>query len=349
MPIYMKCDDQNDFLLHTNKFESLVNCKRLGIDIGGTNIAVGVVDENFNIISKVTCKTQKSNSEEELCNAIIEVSNQAMRDVNVSIDEIPFIGIGCPGTVNVEDGIIEYSSNMFIKNWNISEVLAAKMSKPVLIENDANAAAIGEYIAGAARGYKNAIVITIGTGIGSGIIIDGKLYSGSNFAGAEIGHMVIDFNGRECNCSRKGCWETYSSATGLAKTTKEYMLKNSADQTIMWSLVEGDIEKVGGRTAFQAMRLGDRVGKKVVDEYINYFGCGLTNVINIFQPDVVCIGGGVSHEGDALIEPLKKYIKRERYSKYSLNQTEICAAQLGNDAGIIGAAVLDKFYPIKSF
>jgi glucokinase len=209
------------------------------------------------------------------------------------------------------------------------------------IENDANAAAYGELLAGAGRGKKNFVAITPGTGVGGGIIIDGKIFSGFNHAGGEVGHTVIVQNGEQCACGRQGCWEAYASATALIRQTKFAMIKDPS--SVMWEIA-GTIENVNGLTAFDAMRRGDETAKKVVDQYIEYIAVGLVNMINIFQPEVMCIGGGVSKEGDTLIKPIKSYARLDRYSKNVATQTEIKTAELGNDAGIIGAAFLCNLY-----
>ena len=215
--------------------------------------------------------------------------------------------------------------------------LEERLHKPVCVENDANAAAYGELVAGAAKGKSSCVCITLGTGVGGGVIIDGKIMAGHNFAGAELGHTVIVVDGEPCTCGRRGCWEAYASATGLIRQTKRAMEAHRDSQ--MWALA-GNLEQVNGRTAFDAMRKGDAAGEAVVDDYIRYIACGLVNMINIFQPEVLCVGGGICNEGETLMKPLREYIERERYSQYSDKQTEICVAQLGNDAGIIGAAYL---------
>lgn len=312
----------------------------IGIDLGGTNIVAGVVDENYKIIAKADCKTAVPRPEEEICDSMVAVTMQALAKAEASLSDVKWVGIGVPGAVDPETGIIEYSANLGFDNWNIVEMMEERLGTKVLIENDANAAAYGEYIAGAAKGSKNAVAITLGTGVGGGIIIDGKIYSGSNKAGAELGHMVIVHNGRHCNCGRNGCWEAYASATGLINLTKEAIAEENPLHSLMLKSIDGDLNKVNGITAFNAMREGDEVGKAVVDEYIGYLACGITNVINIFQPDVLCIGGGISKEGDNLLVPLKKIVEEERYTKHNAKQTEICVAKLGNDAGVIGAAFL---------
>ena len=278
--------------------------KYLGIDVGGTNIAVGIVDENDKIIAKVSNKTPVPCTEDEFCDCVAKTAYQAMEKAGVKLEELPWIGLGCPGTINRATGIVEFSNNLGFSNFPVKKMLEDRFEgKEVIIENDANAAAYGEYQAGALKGADNAVAITLGTGVGSGIIIDHKIYAGNNFAAGEMGHHVIVFNGRQCNCGRKGCWERYASATGLIITTKEAMEKADKDSPI-WKLVEGDINRVSGRTAFDAMRAGDPVGKAVVDEYIAYLGCGLVNVINTFQPDILCIGGGICNGGGALLAPL---------------------------------------------
>lgn len=314
---------------------------RLGIDLGGTNIVAGVVDENYKIVAKASCKTAVPRPESEICDSMAEVAKKAVAKAKITMEDIDSIGIGVPGAVNPKTGVIEYSANLFFHNWEVVEMMQERLNIKVKIENDANAAALGEYLAGSAKGARNAVAITLGTGVGGGIIINGKIYSGSNFAGAELGHMVIVKDGKECACGRRGCWETYASATGLINLTKQKILSEKLEFSYMLKLCDGDINKVDGRTAFDAMRDGDPTAKAVVDEYISYLSCGLVNIINIFQPDVLCIGGGISNEGENLLGPVRAYVERERYTKHNDKQTIVCTCTLGNDAGIIGAAYLD--------
>ena len=313
----------------------------LGVDVGGTNIAVGIIDESNKIVAKASVKCPVPCTEDFFCDTIVATCKEALDKLELTFDDVPWIGIGCPGTVNRATGIIEFANNLYFENFKLRDMVAERTGgKLVVIENDANAAAYGEYQAGALIGANHALAITLGTGVGGGIIIDGKVYSGSNFAGGELGHTVIVVDGRPCTCGRKGCWETYASATGLIKTTKEHMADAPKDSPI-WTIVDGDINKVNGRTAFDAMRDGDPTAKSVVEEYISYLSCGLVNIINIFQPDVLCIGGGISNEGENLLGPVRSYVERERYTKHNDKQTVICKCTLGNDAGIIGAAYLD--------
>ncbi len=305
----------------------------IGVDLGGTNIVAGVVNENYEIISKASVKTNLPRPEQEIAADIIKVSKQAVESAGITMDQIEWVGMGTPGIANSETGIIEYSNNLGFVNTPMVKYLEEGLGKPAFIENDANAAAYGEYVAGAAKGAKNAVCITLGTGVGGGIIIDGKIYCGSNFGGAEIGHTVISVDGPQCTCGRKGCFEVYSSATGLIRMTKEAIAENPD------SMMAAE-EKISGRTAFDYMRKGDKAAKGVVDKYIKYLAAGITNTINIFQPDVLCIGGGVCNEGDPLLLPMKEIVSRENYTRNSPKNAEIVIAKLGNDAGIIGAAFL---------
>jgi len=309
----------------------------VGIDLGGTNIVAGVVDEEYNIISKASTKTNCPRPEKEIADDMAKMALEAVKKANLTIDDIEWIGVGTPGIANSSTGIIEYSNNLGFRNTPMVKYIQETIDKPVYIENDANAAAYGEFVAGAAKGARNAVCITLGTGVGGGIIIDGKIYSGSNFGGAEIGHTVIEVDGAQCSCGRKGCFEAYSSATGLIRMTKESMAQNP--DSYMNKMAE-ERGKVTARTSFDCMRAGDKYAKSVVDKYIKYLAAGITNTINIFQPDVLCIGGGVCNEGDPLLLPMKELVQKEVYTKNSEKNTKIVIAELGNDAGIIGAAFL---------
>lgn len=313
---------------------------RVGIDLGGTNIVAGVVDEDCHILAKAECKTAVPRPEAEVCDSMAAVVKQALKKAKVKMDDVAHIGIGVPGAVNPETRVIETSPNLYFKNWEVSAMMEERLDKYVKVENDANAAALGEFLAGSAKGSKNAVAITLGTGVGGGIIIDGKIYSGSNYAGAELGHMVIVKDGNLCGCGRRGCWEAYASATALINMTKEAIKNEKAEFSYMLNAVEGDLDKVNGKTAFDAMKDGDTTGREVVETYISYLATGIINVINIFQPDVLCIGGGISKEGETLLAPLRAIVEKERFTKLGEKQTVICAATLGNDAGIIGAAML---------
>lgn len=311
----------------------------IGIDIGGTNISTGVVDDAYNIVGKSKIKTDSTRPYSEIIKDVIESVRLAAENAKADMEDVKWIGIGCPGTCNSETGFVEYSNNLHWDNVPLLPDVERAYGKKTYIDNDANAAAYGEYLAGAAKGAKNAVIITLGTGVGAGIILGGKIFSGTNFAGGEIGHTVIVIDGYQCTCGRKGCFETYASATGLVRMTREALEQHPESKIAQ--LVEAD-GRISARTAFNAAKMMDDVGQAVVDRYIKALACGITNTINIFQPDILCIGGGVCNEGERLLKPLKELVAQEIYSKNSKKNTEICICSLGNDAGIIGAAMLGK-------
>ena len=314
----------------------------LGIDLGGTNIAAGVVDENYKIIKKKSVPTLAHRDGKDIIKDMAKLCLTVVEECGLTLDDIAYAGIATPGTANSETGVVEYANNLPFRDFPIADLLKEYSGiKKVYIENDANAAAKAEAIAGVAKGAKYSVMITLGTGLGGGIVLDGKVYSGFNFAGAELGHIVIEKDGKPCTCGRRGCWETYSSATGLTNMTKEAVLeaRKTGRKTLIEDLINGNVDNCNARVAFTAMKQGDEVGKEIVDKYISYLACGISNVINIFQPNVLSIGGGVCGEKDNLLVPLKEAVFKETYTRGD-RQTEIKIAELGNDAGIVGAAVL---------
>ena len=313
---------------------------RIGVDLGGTNIATGVVDERYGIIGRGKVKTMIPRPAADIFDDIKVAVDMAVKEAGIDDADVISLGVGPPGSVNKNNGVIEFANNLAFENVPAKAMLEERLKKPVYLDNDANCAALGEALAGSGNGVKNFVAITLGTGVGSGIIVDGKLVNGVNFAAGEMGHMVINVDGEQCNCGRRGCWEKYASATALIAQTKDAMRYNQ--DSVMWELVDNNIDSVSGRTAFDAMRKGDDAAKKVVDRYIYYVACGVINIINALQPDIICVGGGVGHEKETILAPLRRHVERERYSIYAAKQTQICSAVLGNDAGIIGSALLDN-------
>ena len=315
---------------------------RIGIDLGGTNIAAGIVNEKFEIIAKDSTPTMAERDGEEIVKDIAALCKKLCAEQNLTEADITSLGIASPGVVDDNSGEVIYANNLNFRHFPIIPLLKKYLNiSEMHIDNDANAAAWGEAIAGAAKGSSSSVMITLGTGVGGGIVSDGKVFKGFNSAAGELGHIVIRVDGRQCTCGRKGCWETYSSATGLIRSTEEKMAecREKNIPTLMQTLAD-ERGKVNGRTAFDALRMGDKAAEEVVNEYVHYLASGIASMINIFQPEVLSIGGGISNEGDFLLERLVPEVRAQQYGTEFLPQTDIRIAKLRNDAGIIGAAVL---------
>ena len=317
----------------------------VGIDLGGTNIAAGICDENLNIVIKSSVPTKAERAPELIVKDMAKLVEDLAKEANISLNDVEYVGIAAPGSVNPENGIIEYSNNIKMENFPIREIFKSYLNiGEVYVANDANAAALGEALAGSAKGADVAVMITLGTGVGGGVVIGGKIFSGgANFNGAELGHIVIESRGRQCTCGRRGCWEAYSSATALAAMTKEKAteLKLKGISSLMLA-DEREDGSYSARSAFSAMKKGDLHAKEVTDTYIHYLAEGITNIVNIFQPNVLCIGGGVCNEKEYLTAPLNEIVNVDQYTRLGKNKTKIVIATLGNDAGIIGAASLGR-------
>lgn len=314
---------------------------RIGIDLGGTNIVVGIVTDEGEIIAKSSIPTLAAErTGEEIVKVMAQKSLDMIRENNLTEDQFRSIGIGTPGVSDAENGILIYTVNLPFAHTSFREIFAEYTKLPMYINNDANCAALGEIVAGGAKGHKNCILITLGTGVGGGIIIDGRIVSGFNHAAGELGHMVTHKGGELCNCGRRGCFERYASATAIINATK--LAAKFHPESVINELCGGDYSKINAKTAFDAKRQGDLIGSEIVETYIRDLGEGVINFINIFQPEVLLIGGGVSHEGEYLLAPLREYVFKYTYANEHIPQTRIERALLGNDAGLIGAAMLDE-------
>ena len=306
----------------------------IGIDLGGTNIAAGIVDDNGKLIYKSSVPTQKERHYSEIIKDMAELVKTIVADAGYDISDIKAVGIGCPGTIDNAHGMVVYSNNIKMDHVPLADEFRKYIDVPVNIENDANAAAYGEYIANG-NNVNSYIFMTLGTGVGGGIIINGKIYRGFNYAGAEIGHSSIVIDGKTCTCGKKGCFECYASVTALIEQTEEKMKECPDSMMNEWARKKG---KVSGRTAFECAKAGDKAAAEVKKQYIRYIAEGVSNIINIFQPEMFVIGGGISKEGDELLVPIKEFVYKNDYNKY-MPKTEIRIAKLFNDAGIIGAAL----------
>ncbi|MDR3259654.1 MAG: ROK family glucokinase [Fusobacteriaceae bacterium] len=311
---------------------------KIGIDIGGTNIKMGVVNDKNEIIAKKSIKTDVKLGYikiiKNMANAIKELLYLHKIDLNNCIS----IGIGCPGTVNFKTGEILFAANLLWEGVPLAEELKKNIDLPIKVSNDANCAALGEAIAGGAKGVHNMVLITLGTGVGGGVIIDGKIYEGGSPGGVELGHTVLVVDGEQCTCGRKGCFEAYASATALIRDTKRAAEKNP--NSLINELCSKNLSKINGLTPFEAARLGDEEGIAIIDRYIMHLAEGIIDIVNIFRPEKILLSGGIANQGDALIEPLKKYVKKYTFAGDKIHVADIKQATLGNDAGIIGAANL---------
>ncbi len=315
----------------------------IGVDLGGTNIAAGIVNEELEIIAKASVPTQREREGELIIRDMAKLVESLIDKCNLKLSDVHSVGIATPGSVDRENELIVYANNLDFKNFPIVKCFKKYLPiERIYIDNDANAAALAEALVGAAKGAKSSVMVTLGTGVGGGIVIDNKLFGGVNDAAGELGHMVIERGGKLCTCGRRGCFECYGSATGLVEMTKEKLLEY--EYLNLKTSMQDEVEKHGGkvtaRTAFNAQKAGDKAGCEVIKEYISYLACGITNIINIFQPEVISIGGGICGEGDNLLLPLLEIVEAEQYTRDSAKKTEIKLAKLGNDAGIIGAAGL---------
>ena len=311
----------------------------VGIDLGGTNIAVGIVDENGTILHKDETPTLVGRPYQEILHDMGQLALKVIGDSGHTLDEVAGIGAGVPGVAN-EDGVVVFATNLFWHNVPMADELHKYLpGKPIFIDNDGNVAGLAEYFAGVSKGTKNSVFLTLGTGVGGGFVVDGKLVTGSHHVGAEIGHMVIAIDGEQCTCGNKGCWERYTSATALIARGKEAAQANPT--CLIAQKCGGDLEKIDARIVIDSARELDPVAVKIFDDYAYYMAIGLVNIVNIFDPEVIALGGGVSRAGDFLLDAIRK--KTDAMVMYkTMPYARIEIAQLGNDAGIIGAAMLCK-------
>jgi len=312
----------------------------VGIDLGGTNIKAGVVSDEGKLLNRVSIKTNAERSMEEIITDMGKLAKQAIEDAGISESDVSAIGIGSPGTPDNKAGTLVYAKNLPFENAPMRKIIRSVIDLPVYIDNDANCAAMAESVSGAAKDAADSVAITIGTGIGCGVIINNTIFSGFNQAGSEFGHTVLVTGGQQCSCGRKGCFEAYCSASALARMTGEAAEANPTSK--LNDVIASNDGKLNAKIAFEAMRMGDEVAAAVVDTYIEYLSDGLANVINAFMPEILVIGGGVCNEGDPLLLPLREKTMNKPFFGPGVRKTEIRIAKMGNDAGIVGAAMMGK-------
>ncbi len=309
----------------------------IGIDIGGMSIKGGLIDENGVVYAKKSVVTQAEAHYSVIVKDIADLCFALMAEKGLTKDDIQGVGMGIPGTINSKTGVITYANNINFEKVPIEKEFRKYIDVPTFIGNDANVAALGEQRFGAGKGYNDVIVVTLGTGVGSGIICDGKLLEGKMGAGGEAGHIGIKIGGEMCSCGKRGCWEAYASASALIRQTKRAIEKHPDSLMVKFAEEEG---KVSGKTAFQAAREDDAAGKAVVNAYIRYVAEGIISLVNLFRPDVVLIGGGISNEGDYLMERIQRRVNRYSYGGHRNPRVLVRKAELKNDAGLLGAAAL---------
>lgn len=309
----------------------------LGIDVGGTNLKAGLTDEEGRVLATRKRPLGTFQGAEHFAASLAALARETALAGGVAPETLPYIGIGIPGAVS--EGTVRYTCNIPLENVPLERLIRQSLDVPVLLENDANCAAVGEWLYGAGRGRRDFAVITLGTGVGGGFILDGRLYSGGGMVG-EVGHMVICQGGVPCTCGRRGCWEMYASATGLIRLTKETMAAHLDSLLHPLARMQGGVD---GRTAFEAAQAGDEAALLLCRRYVEYLAAGLTNLANILQPEAIALGGGVSGAPDALLlNPLREILDRECYARHGGRLPRLVKAELGNDAGLLGAAQLGR-------
>ncbi|MGL5972551.1 MAG: ROK family protein [Oscillospiraceae bacterium] len=311
----------------------------IGVDVGGTNVVVGLV-KNKKIKDKISIETNKTKKIEYIVNDIVVLVNKILYKNNITLNQIKSIGVGLPGCINSVDGVIEFYSTFNIIDFKFKNFLSEKLGyNNIYIENDANAAAYGEYIS-YSHNINSLLMVTLGTGVGGGFIVNNKVYNGINGAALEIGHMSININGKKCSCGNYGCFEQYASATALVNLAKENIL--SCDDNSLGCLTKDSLDNLNGEKILDAYNNNDDLAILIINEYTRYLGLGLVNLVNILNPDTIAIGGGISNFGNVILDNISHYLDNYEYSKHLNKRCKIIISRLKNDAGIIGAALLEK-------
>ena len=308
------------------------------IDLGGTNIGIGIVSEEGELVFKTSVPVEDNKNPEALLTQMAEGTKKCIDECGIEKENIVFVGIGVPGLIKGPKGPVILAANINWHNVDAVSFLEEKIGLPVYLGNDADCAAMGEYHSGSGKQYQSLIMITLGTGIGGGAVYNGKLFPGFNGFGGEYGHIPLVHNGVQCACGKKGCFEVYGSANALKRETREMAEQNP--DSIIWEMCEGNLDNIGGRTAFDAADRGDETGKAIVEQYINYLADGISGIVNMFRPEVIVLGGGVSNQGASLLDPLNEKVAALCVASDTIEPPKVVKATLGNSAGIIGAGLL---------
>lgn len=306
---------------------------RIGIDIGGTNIAVGIVNESYHLVTQISIPTGAQRPWEEVVADMCTAIDSALSASGITITECSSVGVGSPGTCDSENGVVVRAYNLNWFNVPLCQTLNKRYGIPVRLSNDANCAALAETVVGNAVGCKTTVLITLGTGVGGGIIIDGKIYAGMRSMGAEIGHALLVLDGEPCSCGRCGCWEAYASVTALIHQAQV------AARAHPTSALNG-LSEWSGKNIFAVADAGDTVALTVIDRWCQYIGAGLTDIVNVLAPERILLGGGVSRQGEKLLKPIREYISSHCFGGKEGAVPVIDVAKLHGEAGIIGAAAL---------
>ncbi len=311
----------------------------VGIDVGGTGLKAGVVDEAGKIMAKVSCPTLVERGAEPVVNDMAHLALKAVEEAGLMLNDIKAIGIGIPGILDPRTGRVPFCTNLHWHDVPLIEWMQRVVDKPIFVGNDATVAGLAEAVSGVSAGVKNSVFVTLGTGVGGGIVLDGKVFSGSNGVGSEIGHMITVAGGEMCTCGNRGCWERYASATALIRWGVESAGKNP--QGALAKAVDGDFSKITAKHVIDLAKAGDADCSAIFDNYVYHLCVGLVSIINFYDPEVIALGGGVSAAGEFLLNAVRAKLPEMVFYK-AMPYARIELATLGNDAGIIGAAMLGK-------
>ena len=311
----------------------------VGIDLGGTSIKAGLVDEQGKILCKATCPTLVERGARPVVDDMAKLSLEVIEKGGYTLDDVKAIGVGLPGIQDPRTGIVPFCTNLYWHEVPVIEWMQETINKPIYIGNDATVAGLAESVAGVSAGIENSVFLTLGTGVGGGIVLGGKVYSGTNGVGSELGHMITVIDGELCTCGNRGCWERYASATALIRMGREAAEKHPASRIA--ASVNGRLDDITAKTVIDAAKAGDEAANEVFERYVYYLCAGLVNIINFIDPEVIVLGGGVSHAGQFLLDAVNRRLPSMVFYK-TMPYARVALATLGNDAGIIGAAMLGR-------